>query len=403
MSSFKKSPTKVIFNATSVAAHFKALKAAADREDWWRPALNIEWHITPRSSANCGWTSIYYTDESGIHGKLILRVNNERCIGSIMPNTDAGVAELTATNRNPKFTPKKRTLKPCIQIQKWNVKVQTAEDDISPLTDASGNPITPSDEHLSAYYAVAAVVHEAFIYEGTQRLDKGNALFDMATKMKKANKDVTAQEILEAFVAAEGPRTFNDAILEQGRVATLRKFPGGDLLIKGVISTPKASLTNLVQEFIAERATSNAGKPLPNPITRAVLPFDPETGVAKFKILDKSTPFKTASGTTSFDPAKVDGEPVDNDNVHKFVTSGCVIDGLINMADVCFSSLSISIPVKVDIIIVERSTGRVESDVDDVYGFDSLSIAPAAPREPAASAGAAAVNEDDDLDEADFD
>lgn len=403
MSQFVKSspaPKKIIFNASQVAARLSALKAASSEEGaaWWKPAIDIEWYVPPRSSANCGWITINYIDEAGVKGRLMLRVNGEKHIGQMMPNTDAGVAEMAAANKNPMFAPKKRTMKPCIQIQKWSVPVQTAEDGVTLLKDATGNLIVPSDDKLSPYYIVASYVNEAFITEANERVERGNALYDLANKMKKENKAVTGQEILEAFNAeCDAPRTMNDIIFEQARATALRKIPasGGEVLTKSTIIAPKSSIANLIQEFVSEKSTKNQGQPLPNPMTRISLAFDNDTGAAKMQIFDKSAPY-IVGGHQKFDVAKIEGKPVDADNVHKFVQSRSVIDGIIVMDSICLSSMAISIPVKAEVIVVERPVQR-GVDIDDVYGdlsdcYESIS-AMSLTRQ--VSSAAAAVNDDE--------
>ena len=388
---------KVIFNAAAVAARLGALKAAAvadGKEDtaWWTPALKIEW-VQPRKGNNgTQWASVSYTDENGVSGRLVVRINGERHTGQIMPSTDAGVAELAAKVKNPNVKVEKRTKKPSIQIQKWAAQVKTAEDGITILADADGQPILPDDDKLSPYFQVAALVGEAFAAEAKERVDRGLALVAKAAEMKRADKTVTAQAVLEAFNAAQGGRRPGDMIISSENVSAIRKiFPNqkdSDALTKGATVTSNVKITALVQEYISDQAKKNAGLPLPNPMTRIAMNFDATTGLAQLSFFDKSQPFMEAN-KPKYETGKVDGDPINADNVHKFVLSRSGLDGIVNMDSVCLSNMGISMPVKAEVLVVDKPSGGAVS-IDDVYEDDDVYGGgygqPAADSEPAAPA-----------------
>lgn len=374
---------KVIFNAPDVAARLAALKKAAvedgkEESAWWTPALKIEWTSLRKGNNGTQWVSVSFTDANGVTGRLIVRINGERHTGQIMPASEAGVAELAARVKNPNAKIEKRTKKPSIQIQKWAAQVKTAEDGVTVLADADGQPMLPGDEMLSPYYEVACLVSEAFTSEAKDRVDRGLALLTKAAEMKRADKAVTAQAVVEAFAAANGPRRPGGMILSSESVGAFRKlFPAQkdtDLLTKGAAITSNVKIANLVQEYIGDQAKKNAGLPLPNPMTRVAMNFDGTTGIAQMAFFDKSAPYM-AEGKQKYEIGRVDGDPVNADNVHKFVLSRSSLDGIFNLDSVCFSNMGISMPVKAEVLVVDKPSSR-EVSLDDVYD-DGVYAAPA--------------------------
>ena len=397
---------KVIFNASDVATRLAGLKEAArlaGKEDgaWWAPALKIDWAGIRPGGKGTQWASILFTDAAGVSGRLSrLRINGERHIGQIMPASAAGVAELSAQNKNPNVKIEQRTRKPTITIQKWAAQVKTNEDGITPLMDADGQPILPGDEMLSDYYMAASLINEAFTTEVKERIDRGMALLMKAAEMKRADKAVTAQAVEEAFVAANGPRCSRDMILSSDSIGTIRKlFPtqkDTDLLTKTAIVSTNVKIVALVQEYISDQAKKNAGLLLPNPMTRMTMEFDPAPNAAATAFFDKSKPYLAEGGKPRYDIGKVNGELINNDNVHYVIKSRTTIDGIVNMDVVCFSNMGISIPVKIEAVVYEEPPAFRETlSVDDVY--ESLGVnenyafaapqsreAPAAPAEGSA-------------------
>lgn len=370
-SSNAKPPAKTIFNARAVADRLADLKAAGDEDSrWWTPALKFDWASARKGNNGTQWFSVNYTDENGIRGRLIVRINGEKHVGQIMPSTDAGVAELSQKIKNPKITLKKRDKKPSIQIQKWAARVVTADDGVTITCDDDGQPLLPGDEHLSPYYQAAALVNEAFLAEANERVERGAALLRKAAEMKKADRAVTAREVRAAFDTESGSLRAGDLFLTADNVAALRRLFAAqadiDLLTKGAVVTSNTKIASLVQEYISMQASKNQGLPLPNPMTRIAMNFDQTTGMAQMAFFDKDEGFVSDEGKQQYEHGRVDGEPINADNVHKFVLSRSGLDGLINMDSVCFSNMGISIPVKAEILVVEKPSDR-EVGLDDVY------------------------------------
>jgi hypothetical protein len=367
---------KIIFNAFTLADHLGALKRAsiADGAEegfaYWKNVLDFEFTSVRKGGNGTQWVSVYYTDVNGVRGRPIVRINGEKQNGLMMPGTDAGVAELVASLKNPNTKVEKRTKKPSIQIQKYSVPVKTAEDGLTVLSDADGQPILPGDEYLSDYYRVANLINEAFVAETRKRIDAGTFLMSKTNEMKRADKATTAQMVDEAVTAAIGPRRVGDMILSSEMVSTIRKhFPTQkdiDFLTKSAIITSNVKVVSLIQEYISDQAKKNAGLMLPNFMTRAAMNFNSTTGVAEFAIFDKGAPFMV-EGKQKYEVGRVDGDPVNSDNIHKFVVSRATLDGIINLDSICFSNMGISMPAKVEVLVVGKPTTTQEVGFDDVY------------------------------------
>jgi len=405
--------SKVIFNTAPVGAHLAELKSAAlaeGKEDshWWTGTLDFDWASTRKGNNGTQWLNVSYTDENGLKGRIIARINGERHTGQIMPGTEQGVADLAARSKNPNAKIEKRTRKPAIQIQKWKSHVKTEEDGVTIVCDADGQPILPGDEMLSDYFRMAYHIGEAFYTEAKERVDRGLELVSSVAAAKKANRDATAADVLTAFNTEQGVRRPGDMILSSESVGAIRRlFPGGrdsDVLSKGAIITSNVKIAQLVQEFISDQNKKNPGLPLPNPMTRMGMNFDNVTGVAQMAFFDKSAPY-IADGKQKYDIGKVDGDPINGDNVHLFVLPRSGLDGIINMDSVCFSNMGISMPVKAEVLVVDKPAAR-GIDLDDVYDFDDMEVelvgvelaagvTPAA----AAAAPAAAAPVDDNYDD----
>ena len=135
--------------------------------------------------------------------------------------------------------------------------------------------------------------------------------------------------------------------------------------MKGAIITANVKITNLVQEYISDQAKRNAGLPLPNPMTRFTLGFNPTTGIAEMAFYDKNAPYM-AEGRQKYEAAKVNGEPINADNVHLFILPGCIFDGVVNLNAICLSNMGISIPAKAEIGVI-TNTSWDGINLEDVY------------------------------------
>jgi hypothetical protein len=372
---------KIIFNTSEVAKHFSELKASG-RDSWWTGVLSFDWGAFRKGGNGTHWANVNYTDAAGVSGRLILRINGERHSGQIMPKTEAGVAELRALK--PQSNVSERTKSAAILIQKWSARVPTRDDEITVLTDEAGVPKYPGDDKLSPYYQVACGLSEAFTSEAKERVDRGTAFIAKVAEMKRSDKNVTVQAVLEAT----GPRRAGDLIVSASDVTTIRKsFPAQkdvDAILKGATIASCTKITNLVQEYISDHSQRNAGCLLPNPMTRIVMKMG-GAGV-QTTFYDKGLPY-TADGKSKYDVAKVDGLPISEENVHKFIESGCLVDGIVDLGAICISNMAISLPPTASVLVVEAKVSAA-IDLDDVYDDAESASFTAAP--PARTADRAA-------------
>lgn len=393
--------TSPIYNADAVADHLERLKAEAKEDDmWWTSALKFRFEAVRKSEAT-GWFDVNYTSEAGVTGRLRVRILGERHSGQILPNTEDGLAEVASRFKGKKGVMKVRDRKPAFQFQKWNARVETEEDGVTPILGDDGQPVLPPDSARSNYYRLAALVDEAWYAEADMRVKRGAELVTRVLAAKKA------QESSAAIAAAVGGKKKGDLIVTSAQMGDIRKvFPAKadqDLLMKNAQLVPSAQIARLVQERISDKATNNAGCLLPNPMARISMSFNKDTGVMeKMQVYDKTKPYMEGA-MQRFEAAKVPGkdgelEPLHANNVHKFVLAGSLVDGIVDMDSGCLSSMGISMPVSAAVLAVEPPS-RSEVSLDDLYGGETPSpTASAKGGEGAAdAAGAAPDGEIDDL------
>jgi hypothetical protein len=364
MSTFK--DRRIGFKVRDVIEHFKTLKESGE-EKWWSEYLQFEWNNV-RNSSNTKWVSIKYRNNlTTPFSRFSVVIVDELHIGQIMPATDEDVAEIK--EKNPDSRCEKRQTKASLQIQKWSKMVQTQEDRIS-LVIENGKPVLPEEKYLSNYFQVASFIDEAFKYELKERIERYTSIILYLAQHKKCTDTIeTIQDIRKTI----GHVKEGDTIIQDSESKSLKeKFPNTHHeFIKGFIIVNNTKLFPIVQEYISEKAIRNKGMKLPNPMTRITIPFDFKTLASQCTILDKNKPF-TNNGRIGYEQATVNDLPINSLNVHKFITSRCVIDGIINMDSMCFSQLGISVPVKVNTIIVkqpEKTENNILNICENIYDF----------------------------------
>jgi hypothetical protein len=92
-------------------------------------------------------------------------------------------------------------------------------------------------------------------------------------------------------------------------------------------------------------------------------------------IHDKRKPFMV-DGKKRYEQAKVDGDLVNADNVHKFIIPRTAFDGIASMDCICLSSMGISVPVKLKVVVGEQPELRREVGMDDLYGDEEETAPP---------------------------
>lgn len=365
------------FKAIDVVNHFKQLKANGD-EKWWDKYIVFEWNKIRTGKNSTKWLTLKYTPDLSLTPKrLTVVIRNEVHSGQIMPNTPEDVIELKA--KFPESRIEQRTMKPSLQFQRWSKIVVTAEDRITPLYDENNNQIVPGDEYLSVYYQLAYFIDEIFKAEMRERTERSTLMMVYLSQ----NKTASAKEVKEKV----GHINDCDTIMRDDDANTIRERYSDryNELMKGVLTVSSTKVGTLIQERISDKATKNKGMKLPNPITRITIPLDIKSKITmgpSVKILDKSKPFRCGD-KKGFEDAKYNGIPIDANNVHMFIPSRSIIDGVVNMDSVCFSQLGISLPIKASVIVVQQPIKRenniftVCNDIfgDDFDAFDATDVA----------------------------
>lgn len=353
------------YKAADIVDHFNQLKSTGT-EKWWSNYVTFEWNRIRLGKNSTKWLTLCYTpDLSSKPKRLNIIIRDEVHSGQIMPNTPEEVVELKS--KFPEARIELRTMKPSIQFQKWSKQVPTQEDRISPVIDESGNPVVPDDEYLSNYYQVAQYIDEIFKNEMRERVERGTFLMVWLSQHKTAS----AKEAREAV----GHVNECDTIIRDDDANTIReRYPDkANDLMKGVLTASSTKIGTIIQERISDKAPKNKGAKLPNPMTRITIPFDNKTNQPQMvTILDKTKPFK-CQGKKGFENATYKGVPINSNNIHWFIPSRSIIDGVISMDSVCFSQLGISLPVKASMIVVQQPIKR-ENNVfnmcTEIYGDD---------------------------------
>lgn len=357
------------FKVEDIVEHFVQLRSS-NEDFWWRKCIEIDWSNV-RSSINTKWISIRYKPkESPTAARLNLVIRNEKHIGQIMP---LSTEDNTDKSKNDRDTRNKI----CVQIQKWSVPVRTQEDKITPIME-NGKPVYPKDEYLSKYFQFIEFMQEIFVQEIDERTNRANKLMQIVKEAKNKVLALDTSENVAKLRQDIGHMSDGDTIILDTDYKSLKdKFKSCcNELLKGFIQVNNTKLFPLIQEYVSETAQRNKGCKLPNPITRVTIPFDTKTFESSILILDKFQE-SFVEGKRKFDNAIVDGQPVTALNINKFILSGSVIDGIINMDAICLSQLGISLPTKFKTIIVMPSVKKNYSVVDictSIYGDEKVTV-----------------------------
>jgi hypothetical protein len=380
----------IVFKGTEMFEHLDSLyKAVAGADKWWARALDFAFgqtRKTTKGSSTTTWVNVFYVSPQGVRGPAVARFHGETHVGQIKPKTEAAAAEMNASAKNPAFLIEPRPGNPCMQVQKWTVKVETEADGITVITDAAGEPILPGDDKRSVLFGVLDYISKAFVGECNERIARGEALVAEAKRKGSTPDSVAAFAPAGAFLAPE-------------QITAIRKaHPSAvDRLTAGAI-VGKLTVISPVQEAISANAKRNAGQLLPNPLARVTLKFNQASGAPdNLQIFDmgKGT---SANGRLIYEEATIGGEPVNADNVHKFVLPRSTFDGIIKMDSVCFSQMGVSMPMSFKVMVLRQPAASAESGLDALYSdFDGVDLGTtgaaaspaAAAASPAAAAGAA--------------
>ena len=373
----------IVFKGTEMNEHLASrYKAAAGGDKWWVGVLDFavgQTRKTTKGSSTTTWVNVFYISPQGVRGPAVARFHGETHVGQIKPKTEAAAAEMNASAKNPAYLVEPRPGNCCLQVQKWTVKVETEADGITVITDSTGEPVLPGDDQRSVLFGVLDYISKAFVGECNERIARGEALVAEAKRKGSTPDSVAAFAPAGAFLAPE-------------QITAIRKaHPGAvDRLTAGAI-VGKLTVISPVQEAISANAKRNAGQLLPNPLARVTLKFNQVSGAPdNLQIFDMNRA-TTVNGRVIYEEATVGSEPVNADNVHKFVLPRSTFDAIVKMDSVCFSQMGVSMPMSAKVLVLRQPVASAESGLDALYAdFEAADFAGAAAA-GAAAAGAAAA------------
>ncbi len=360
------------FKAQDVYQRLQEAKTNSTNDKWWKDVIEIDF-LNPREGSSSSqaksttWITIWYINEKKEKKPFKIFINGEQHSGQIMPLTDEGVNELSLSNSNKKIVITKRdpTRKPCIQIQKWTTQVKTESDGITIKQDDKGEPIYPAEEFRSMYFGIIELLDEIFKREVLFRFDNFNKLMSFIEESKNKDKTTSANAIMTEFISKNSlnkkgdiymppnPSNINDSMFKK----YFSSAKDIECIKSYLIILKSAKIVNLIQENISDKSTANAGKPLPNPITRITI------NIEQCKIHERVT---DATGKfVNLNPQ------IDDTNIHKLVLPRSKIYGIVNLGAVCISPMGVSIPSKIDPLIVRKYIKVSTFDVNSLP-FDDV-------------------------------
>jgi hypothetical protein len=392
---------KVTFRCNEVLTRLTAMKAKAGGEGFWwapqgeRPAFRITFDSV-NSKGNAKYADVYYCDGAGVEARFNLRVGkyspdteSEVHTGPIGPKSEQAVAEINAGISDPRFHVIKREGDPNLKVNKYNVRVKTEADGVTIPTDEAGEPVLPGNEHLSQLYAVASLVNEVFAAECAARIARGAALFEAALtsttdKGGQVKYQRRADTTVSALVAAHPSKGMFLTLDQVQHLRLAYKAEVNALTANAVVNELK--INSVVREFFGATGPK-AGELRPNPVLDVKIRAD-DVDLFSASIYDLDT--LSHIGGQTCEMLRVDGVPVNGENVHRGIISGTTFDGFVKFDTVCFHKQGISWLREVLMLWVKRPNVAVQSDFELMYG-DMMPAAAMTLSDAAAPATAAAL------------
>ena len=355
------------FKCVDLVNCFKELKKNSITK-WWNNYLYFDFQNIKTSPNKIKWITIKCrTDINNNYQKLSIIIKNEVHCGQIMPTKVEDVAELKAKFPDSKIDV--RQYKACLHFQKWSTKVPTQEDKVSLIT-VNDTPVLPTDEYLSNYFQLIEFINEVFLEEVKERIQR----FDKIKYQFSESNDYSVTNFIK--ICKENKHIVNnDTIVVEHSYRNGIKNISNEInlfMLNNFLIVQNDKCNSIIQEFISDNSPINPGKKLPNPGTRITLPFDLK-GNQNVSIYDKSKPIVT-NNKKHYEEATVDGNVIDADNVHKFITPRSVIDGIISLDSVCISKLGLSISAKAGTVIVKqvnKKFNNIEKICMSIYDSDN--------------------------------
>ena len=279
----------------------------------------LEWDISnakvfKRDKISVTYINLKYTNYDGRKGRLIIDAFDEINQGSIMPVLDDDVAEINALNADRKFgkVESRDKDKPTIKIKKYTTRIKSVDNNGIQLAEGE---VLPGEDSESLLFKTLELYNEAF-----------NGFFESLVENKT--------------VCMSGDK----------------KKAKGALLIQNV------SIKSMIYDTISELNTDHpyAGHKILNPSAKLQLKHDYQNDAFDHPAEKKSL-LQRKTRILDYDTgnlAMLDGEPVKNTNVHKYVVYNCKFNAMIDLGNACCSSAGISNPIVVLAIAVKQPEAR---------------------------------------------
>jgi hypothetical protein len=384
--SSKKTVTPVaafVAHMTKARATHEAAVAAgtATSPDYWRGIIEIDFEHA-KAYTNATFIKIWYTNPTGDRSPLLWRITNERQCGQIDAATPEGVSWLSQRFPKSKKPFAVRTDKaPTIQVNRFRAKVESVDDKgVLPVYNEDGTQKLPDASQASGLYAAMAILNEIVDVVVNRALDLGRLLSREVEDTLRANNATTPEAIMQAFMEKNGSPRARDIILSAHDAERILKGfgPQRRAAAEAIVlrTTPRlktVALASMVQTKLSAKHPQAPNQPLLNPLARATIKFDKTTKQPEERVefFDGSKPImvdgkKRFDVLTVKDPATGQVQTITDLNIHMAIAAGSLITGTVDVGALCFSELGISVPVKMNIIVVTPPVSR-EVDLDDVF------------------------------------
>lgn len=303
------------------------------------------------------YITLYATDINGVRAPLRVKVKDCKSFASITPLLQADVNEVNERMSNKGWEPKScRDMKPAVTMQMYqdpNHQPKTVSEDSPEPVMVDGKPVLPpADKRHPLVYIMSCL----------------NKYFLVTVGKKIAEKEI-------------------------GEIP----MPGDPPLAPNAIQCKSVKRFAILQDRV--KKGKNAGKLLANPLVRVDIGIPnttdatqgPKKGITYY---DKKKPY-LHNGETRYEIlVDENGSTINAGNVHKLITAGSTIEGVVSLDSICFSSLGISIGKEFSLAVVDTAEYGASLTQDDYFA--------SAPPTAAASTSAVSKPETETISEDDL-
>ena len=358
-----------------------------DMDPYWRDILKFSFSDNGkdiRRSKNNAIVAFWCTINATIGTytgplKFSTGKNNEVCLGKIgLPENSEVFEKLREVN--PEAKPRMNLNKISVNCNKYKDKNNTEESSI--------------------VYQLVELISQIFEKEISNYTQNGVSYIEFIKKTKAATKNMTVLEVIKAY-DAENPniRLGGQILLTDDCKSALKKtFPDVKdvaTLFDKLFVIPYTKMSSCIQSSVPENAKTNGGAALANPYVRMLIECNSITGLPKPTISD----FEKGKETKTNVPVLVNGSSINIMNIHEAIPYGTEFRGKFNMSEICFSKVAISLPLKVDELVIMKSNFVANEAKSSWYDSDDDVVenakAPTAVAADVAAVSAVAAIEND--------